>query len=172
MLALNADATVHGILVQLPLPTHMNEQKILSKIAVHKDVDGFLPYNVGCLAITGATPYSVSCTPAGVMELLKRSGVVLPGKRAVVLGRSNIVGTPLALLLTKADCTVTVCHSKTKDVAGRCREADVLCAAVGKPCFVQADWIKPGAVVIDVGINSVGGGVVGAAWDVEWGSSC
>lgn len=152
---LNADQRIHGILVQLPLPSHVNESKILTRIAFEKDVDGFSAKNIGELALKGGKPSAVACTPAGCMELLKRSGVEVSGKDCVVLGRSNIVGMPMALLLTHANGSVKICHSKTKDIAGECREADIIIAAIGKPQFVQGDWLKDGAVVIDVGINSI-----------------
>ena len=149
--ALARDANVHGILVQLPLPAHLNAEKILSAIPASKDVDGFLAENIGKLALSENT--TVACTPLGVMELLKRYEIPLSGKRAVVLGRSNIVGRPMALLLLNADATVTVCHSKTQNLKEECLRADILVAAIGKPKFVTADMVKEGAVVIDVGIN-------------------
>ena len=150
--ALSGDEAVHGILVQLPLPRHLDAERILSSIPSQKDVDGFLTENIGKLALheEGGT---VACTPLGVMELLNRYNVNLSGKRAVVLGRSNIVGRPMALLLLNADATVTVCHSKTQNIKEECARADVLVAAIGKPNFVTADMVKEGAVVIDVGIN-------------------
>lgn len=150
--ALNADATIHGILVQLPLPKHIEEKKVLAAVAAHKDVDGFHAENVGSLMI--GEPRFVSCTPAGCMEMLRDIGMSnLRGKHAVVVGRSNIVGKPMAMLLLHANATVTICHSGTSDLAAQCRQADVLVAAVGKPRFITADMVKPGAVVIDVGIN-------------------
>jgi 5,10-methylene-tetrahydrofolate dehydrogenase/methenyl tetrahydrofolate cyclohydrolase len=152
---LNADPAVHGILVQLPLPKHLNEQAILDLISLHKDVDGFHPMNIGALAMKGRQPHFIPCTPHGVMVLLEQSGVELAGKHAVVLGRSNIVGIPVSLLLLKANATVTIAHSQTHDLPSICRQADVLVAAVGKPHMVKANWVKPGAVVIDVGINRV-----------------
>ena len=148
---LNSDPAIHGILVQLPLPRHINEDKVLKAIRPEKDVDGFHPTNVGYMTI--GTPTVLPCTPAGVIELLKRYNLEISGKKCVVLGRSNIVGKPAALLLLKENGTVTVCHSKTKDLASVCREADILVVAIGKPKFVTADMVKPGAVVIDVGIN-------------------
>jgi 5,10-methylene-tetrahydrofolate dehydrogenase/methenyl tetrahydrofolate cyclohydrolase len=151
----NADNACHGILVQLPLPKHMNEERVLAEISLEKDVDGFHPENIGKLAMKGHEPLFVPCTPKGCIELLKRSGVELAGKNAVVVGRSNIVGMPAALLLMKADCTVTVVHSKTKDPRRICREADVVVAACGSAEMVKRDWIKPGAVIIDVGTNGV-----------------
>lgn len=152
---LNADDNVHGILVQLPLPEGLNEEAVLSKIDLHKDVDGFHPVNIGRLAQKGRDPLFVSCTPAGVMELIAQAKPDLNGVNAVVLGRSNIVGMPVALLLVRANATVTICHSRTKDLARVCAGADVLVAAVGRTEMVRGDWIKPGAVVIDVGINRV-----------------
>ena len=151
VLALAEDENVHGILVQLPLPAGLDEKRLLSLISPEKDVDGFLAENIGKLALReGGT---VACTPLGVMELLARSGISAAGKRAVVVGRSNIVGRPMALLLLNADATVTVCHSKTKDLAEECRRADVLVAAIGKAKFITADMVKEGAVVIDVGMD-------------------
>ncbi|HOG58766.1 MAG TPA: bifunctional methylenetetrahydrofolate dehydrogenase/methenyltetrahydrofolate cyclohydrolase FolD [Anaerolineaceae bacterium] len=152
---LNADPEVDGILVQLPLPAHLNEERVLSAIDITKDVDGFHPLNIGRLAQKGREPLFVPCTPAGVMVLLQKSGARLAGANAVVLGRSNIVGMPVALLLVRADATVTICHSKTRDLPAVVRQADVLVAAIGKPEMVRGDWLKPGAVVIDVGINRV-----------------
>lgn len=153
--ALNADPTVNGILVQLPLPKGMDEQKVLDLISIEKDVDGFHPMNIGQLVMKGRKPQAVPCTPAGCIELLKRSGVQIAGANAVVVGRSNIVGIPVAALLNNADATVTICHSRTKDLPGHVRQADIVVAAIGKPEFVKGDWIKPGAAVIDVGINAV-----------------
>ncbi len=153
---LNADSEVNGILVQLPLPAHLNEERVLSAIDLAKDVDGFHPLNIGRLAQKGREPLFIPCTPAGVMVLLERAGAQLAGANVVVLGRSNIVGMPVALLLLRADATVTICHSKTRDLSAVVRQADVLIAAIGKPEMVRGDWLKPGAVVIDVGINRVG----------------
>ena len=148
---LNADEKIHGILVQLPLPKHLDEEKILLKISPDKDVDAFHPYNVGKIMIGN---YSfLPCTPAGIMVLLERSGIAIEGKKCVVVGRSNIVGKPMAMLLLHANGTVTVCHSRTKDLAAVCREADILVAAIGKAEFFGADMVKEGAVVIDVGMN-------------------
>ena len=152
---LGEDRRVHGILVQLPLPNGLGEQSVLSRIRIEKDVDGFHPINLGRLAMKGGDPLFVPCTPAGCLTLLKRAGARLEGSRAVVLGRSNIVGMPVALLLIKHDATVTVCHSMTQGVREICHEADVLIAAVGQAELVRGDWIKPGATVIDVGINQV-----------------
>lgn len=148
---LNADPKIHGILVQLPLPKHLDAEKLLLRIDPKKDVDAFHPYNVGRIMIGN---YSfLPCTPAGIMELLARSGVTVEGKECVVVGRSNIVGKPMAMLLLQANGTVTVCHSRTKDLASVTRRADILVAAIGKADFFTADMIKPGAVVIDVGMN-------------------
>jgi methylenetetrahydrofolate dehydrogenase (NADP+)/methenyltetrahydrofolate cyclohydrolase len=148
---LNADPAVHGILVQLPLPKHFDETAVLEAIAPAKDVDGFHAENVGALA--QGNPRFIPCTPYGVMKMFEKGQVDLAGKEAVVIGRSNIVGKPMALLLINAGATVTVCNSKTKDLKFHTAHADILVAAVGKPRFVTADMIKPGAVVIDVGIN-------------------
>ena len=150
---LNNDDAVHGILVQLPLPDHIDEHKVLSAINPEKDVDGFHLINVGRLW-TGADAL-VPCTPYGCILMLKEHLGDLTGKRALVLGRSNIVGKPMAALLLQESCTVSIAHSRTIDLPARCREADILVAAVGRPMMVQGDWIKPGAVVIDVGINRV-----------------
>eukprot|EP00123_Amoebidium_parasiticum_P018558 comp24240_c0_seq1/m.44814 comp24240_c0_seq1/g.44814 ORF comp24240_c0_seq1/g.44814 comp24240_c0_seq1/m.44814 type:complete len:932 (-) comp24240_c0_seq1:839-3634(-) len=152
---LNEDPSVHGILVQLPLPSGMNEKKITESVLAEKDVDGFTSVNIGHLSKGEIELGHVSCTPKGCLEILKRSGIEMEGKRAVVLGRSNIVGRPMASLLEKANCTVTVCHSRTKNLSDVVREADILVAAIGKPNFVKGSWLKPGAVVIDVGINSI-----------------
>jgi methylenetetrahydrofolate dehydrogenase (NADP+)/methenyltetrahydrofolate cyclohydrolase len=150
---LNQRPEIHGILVQLPLPAQVDAQRVLDALRPEKDVDGFHPLNVGRLLQKRAR--FVPCTPAGVMQLLARSGVELAGRRAVVLGRSEIVGKPMALLLMHADATVTVCHSRTRDLAAVTREADVLVAAIGRPGMVRAEHVKPGAVVVDVGINRV-----------------
>jgi methylenetetrahydrofolate dehydrogenase (NADP+)/methenyltetrahydrofolate cyclohydrolase len=148
---LNADPTVHGILVQLPLPKHIDPERVTERIDPRKDVDGFHPYNIGRLVLK--RPILRPCTPYGCMRLLAETGEDLAGKHAVVIGQSNIVGRPMALELLMARCTVTVCHSATRDLPGIVRQADVLVAAVGKPYFVGGDWIKPGAIVIDVGMN-------------------
>jgi methylenetetrahydrofolate dehydrogenase (NADP+)/methenyltetrahydrofolate cyclohydrolase len=148
---LNADGAVHGILVQLPLPKHIDERTVLRAIDPAKDVDGFHPVNAGLLSIGEAAP--VPCTPLGAMMLIRSVRVDLAGANAVVIGRSNIVGKPMAQLLLAADCTVTIAHSRTQGLAELCREADILIAAVGRPGMVKGDWIKPGAVVIDIGIN-------------------
>lgn len=148
---LNNDDKIHGILVQLPLPKHLDETRVLLKINPEKDVDAFHPYNVGKIMIGD---YSfLPCTPAGVMALIERSGIDVCGKKCVVIGRSNIVGKPMAMLLLHSHGTVTICHSRTKDLASICKEADILVAAIGKADFVGADMIKEGAVVIDVGMN-------------------
>ncbi len=146
---------VHGILVQLPLPAHLDESRILEAIPPQKDVDGFHPANLGALGLKGKQPLFAPCTPRGCIELLTRSGVPIAGKRAVVLGRSAIVGLPVSLMLLARDATVTVCHSKTADLPAVVREGEIVIAAIGKPRFVTAEMIRPGAVVIDVGINRV-----------------
>jgi methylenetetrahydrofolate dehydrogenase (NADP+)/methenyltetrahydrofolate cyclohydrolase len=152
---LNADPKVHGILVQLPLPSHLNEERVLSLISLHKDVDGFHPVNIGRLAMKGREPLFIPCTPHGAIVLLEEAGATFEGANAVVLGRSNIVGLPAALLLIHRNATVTVCHSRTRDLPSVCRQGDILIAAVGRPEMVKADWVKPGAYVIDVGSNRV-----------------
>lgn len=152
---LNADSTVHGILVQLPLPAHIDTQKVLGAIDPAKDADGFHVVNAGRLA-TGLPGATVPCTPLGSLLLIRDVlGRDLKGQRALVVGRSNIVGKPMAHLLLAADCTVTIAHSRTRDLAEECRRADILVAAVGRPGMIRGDWVKPGAVVIDVGINRV-----------------
>ena len=156
---LNEDPAIHGILVQLPLPKHLDEEAALSRILPEKDVDGFHLINAGHL-MTG-TEGVVPCTPKGALYMIRSAGIDLSGKEAVVIGRSNIVGKPMAMLLLQQNCTVTMCHSRTKDLAEHTRRADILVAAVGKPGFVTADMVKPGAVVIDVGINRVDGKVCG-----------
>jgi 5,10-methylene-tetrahydrofolate dehydrogenase/methenyl tetrahydrofolate cyclohydrolase len=153
--SLNADPQVNGILVQLPLPSGLDEEGVLSSISLEKDVDGFHPVNIGRLAQKGRDPLFVPCTPYGCIFMLKKLGVKLEGTNAVVLGRSNIVGMPVALLLVRENATVTICHSRTKDLPGVVRQADVLIAAVGRARMVKGDWVKPGAVVIDVGINRI-----------------
>ncbi len=151
---LNNDKTIHGILVQLPLPKHLNEEEVLYAINPLKDVDGFHPINIGQLSI--GKPYLIPCTPLGSLLLLQdKLGKDLSGKHAVIVGRSNIVGKPMMQLLLSQNCTVTIAHSRTKDVASLCREADIVVAAVGVPRLVKGDWIKPGAAVIDVGINRI-----------------
>ncbi len=153
---LNEDDTVDGILVQLPLPPQISEPRVLDGLRADKDVDGFHPINVGLLA--SGRPLLVPCTPVGCMRLLAASGVELKGARAVVVGRSNIVGKPIAQLLLAEHATVTIAHSRTRDLAAVCREADVLVAAVGRPEMIRGAWVKPGAVVIDVGINRIDAG--------------
>lgn len=160
---LNGNPGVNGILVQLPLPAHIDAQRVISAIDPGKDVDGFHPINAGRLA-TGL-PGFVPCTPLGCLHLLKETVGSLAGQHAVVVGRSNIVGKPMAALLLQQDCTVTVAHSRTRNLPDVCRQADILVAAVGKPHFIQGDWIKPGATVIDVGINRVGDKLAG---DVDY----
>lgn len=161
---LNADPDVHGILVQLPLPGHINEHRVLEAISPDKDVDGFHPFNVGRL-VTGRPTFE-PCTPRGMMKLIETTGMDLSGKEAVVVGRSNIVGKPIALMLLAKHATVTICHSRTKDLGAKVAAADVVIAAVGIPEMIKGEWIKEGAVVIDVGINRVEGkGLVG---DVDY----
>jgi methylenetetrahydrofolate dehydrogenase (NADP+)/methenyltetrahydrofolate cyclohydrolase len=161
---LNGDASVHGILVQLPLPPQIDPDTVLAAIRPEKDVDGFHPVNIGRLV--AGLPSCEPCTPKGILRLLKSTGIPLAGKEAVVIGRSNIVGKPVALMLLAESATVTVCHSRTKDLAEHLRRADILVAAVGKPRFVTADMVKDGAVVVDVGINRLEEGLVG---DVDYG---
>jgi methylenetetrahydrofolate dehydrogenase (NADP+)/methenyltetrahydrofolate cyclohydrolase len=151
--ALNADPEVNGILVQLPLPSHIDEETILNTIDLEKDVDGFHPVNIGRLAMKGRNPLFIPCTPAGCMRLLEESGIQLSGAEAVIVGRSNIVGLPMAMLLQKANATVTICHSRTQDLPGHVRKGDIVVAAIGRMEMVKGDWLKPGAAVIDVGIN-------------------
>jgi methylenetetrahydrofolate dehydrogenase (NADP+) / methenyltetrahydrofolate cyclohydrolase len=152
---LNADPSIHGILVQLPLPDHLNEESVLSAVELIKDVDGFHPINIGRLAMKGRTPLFAPATPSGIIELLDRCGIEIEGKEAVILGRSNIVGLPVAMLLLKRNATITICHSRSQDLPSIVRRADILIAAVGRTEMVKGDWLKPGAVVIDVGINRV-----------------
>ncbi len=152
---LNDDERVNGILVQLPLPKGLDEESALNTVSINKDVDGFHPVNIGRLAQKGREPRFVPCTPAGVIYLLEKTLPSLEGKHAVVLGRSNIVGMPVALLLLRANATVTICHSRTVDLPAVVRTGDIVVAAIGKPGMVRGDWVKPGAVVIDVGINHV-----------------
>jgi len=151
---LNNDDSVHGILVQLPLPKHIDEHEVINAIAVEKDVDGFHLLNVGLLA-TGSDKGIVPCTPLGSMMMLKDHLGDLSGKKAIVVGRSNIVGKPMAALLLKESCTVTIAHSRTRNLPEECRQADILVAAVGQPEMIKGDWIKPGATIIDVGINRI-----------------
>jgi len=152
---LNANPEVDGILVQLPLPDHIDDEEILGAVSLEKDVDGFHPLNIGRLSMKRRDPLFVPCTPKGCIELLDRSGVEIEGKRAVVLGRSNIVGLPVAMLLLHRNATVTICHSRTRDLPQVVRGADILIAAVGRAEMVRGDWVQPGAVVIDVGVNAV-----------------
>ncbi|WP_018132468.1 bifunctional methylenetetrahydrofolate dehydrogenase/methenyltetrahydrofolate cyclohydrolase FolD [Effusibacillus pohliae] len=156
---LNEDPKIHGILVQLPLPRHISEKAVIQAIDPEKDVDGFHPQNVGNMYI--GLPAFLPCTPHGVIQMLKRSGVEIAGKHAVVIGRSNIVGKPMAQLLLSENATVTICHSRTPDLAAMTKQADILVAAVGRAGTVRADMVKPGAVVIDVGVNRVDGKLVG-----------
>ncbi len=149
--ALNADQAIHGILVQLPLPKHLNEKAVIDAIRVDKDVDGFHPQSVGNLSIGDDS--LLPCTPAGVIELIKRSGVSIAGKHAVVIGRSNIVGKPVAMLLLRENATVTICHSKTDNMEEIAKQADILVVAIGKPEAIDSRYVKPGAIVIDVGVN-------------------
>ncbi len=162
---LNADATVDGILVQLPVPKHIDSKSVIDAIAVEKDVDGFNPENIGLLA--QRTPRLRPCTPYGCMKMLEHSGIDVKGLDAVVLGQSNIVGRPAALELLMKGATVTICHSQTKDLVGHIRRADLIVAGIGKPEFVKGEWIKPGAIVIDVGINRLPSGKVVGDVDFE-----
>jgi methylenetetrahydrofolate dehydrogenase (NADP+) / methenyltetrahydrofolate cyclohydrolase len=150
---LNADPNVNGILVQLPLPDHIDEETILNTIDLEKDVDGFHPINIGRLAMKGREPLFIPCTPNGCIRLLQESGIEMSGAEAVVVGRSNIVGLPVAMLLLKENATVTICHSRTKDLAEHTRRADIVVAAIGRAEMITGDMLKPGAAVIDVGIN-------------------
>ena len=162
---LNADKNVHGILVQLPLPKHIDEEKVINRISPDKDVDAFHPINVGKIMIGN---YSfLPCTPAGIMELLRHYNVDITGKKCVVVGRSNIVGKPMALLLLEKHGTVTVCHSRTRELSEITREADILVVAIGRACFLTADMVKDGAVVIDVGINRLPDGKLAGDVDFE-----
>jgi methylenetetrahydrofolate dehydrogenase (NADP+) / methenyltetrahydrofolate cyclohydrolase len=149
------DPTIHGILIQLPLPAHLDQEAVLSTVPLEKDVDGFHPINIGRLAMKNREPLFVPCTPQGIIVLIDSVGAPIEGARAVVLGRSNIVGLPTAFLLIHRNATVTICHSRTRDLPDIVRQADILVAAIGKPHFVKADWLKPGATVIDVGTNAI-----------------
>lgn len=162
---LNADASVHGILVQLPLPSHINGGKVLEHISPSKDIDGFHPVNVGNLILgrQGLRP----CTPSGIMKLIDSTGMNPKGARAVIVGRSNIVGKPTAIMLLERHSTVTICHSRTRDLGAEVKSADIVVAAIGKPKFIRGDWIKPGAVVIDVGINRLPDGKLVGDVDFE-----
>jgi 5,10-methylene-tetrahydrofolate dehydrogenase/methenyl tetrahydrofolate cyclohydrolase len=153
--SLNADPAVNGILVQLPLPKHLDEEAVLNTIDLAKDVDGFHPVNIGRLAMKGRDPLFIPCTPFGCMVLLEETGVEIKGAEAVIVGRSNIVGLPMAMLLQKADATVTICHSRTRDLRQHLRRADIVVAAIGRAEMITGDMLKPGAAVIDVGINRV-----------------
>jgi methylenetetrahydrofolate dehydrogenase (NADP+)/methenyltetrahydrofolate cyclohydrolase len=161
----NGDSKIHGILVQLPLPKHIDSKVVLDAVSPHKDADGFHPYNFGRLV--EGHPIFEACTPKGVIKMIESTGVPIEGKRAVVLGRSNIVGKPLALMLLQRNATVTICHSKTKDLPAVCREAELLLVAIGKPRFVTADMVRDGAVVIDVGTNRLPDGKVVGDVDFE-----
>ena len=152
---LNSDPDVHGILVQLPLPGHIDDEEILGAVSLEKDVDGFHPLNIGRLSMKRREPLFVPCTPKGCIELLDRSGVQIEGSHAVVLGRSNIVGLPVSMLLLHRNATLTICHSRTQNLPDVVRGADILIAAVGHAEMVRGDWIKPGAVVVDVGVNAI-----------------
>ena len=152
---LNNDDAVNGILVQLPIPEHLNNEEILSKISYRKDVDGFHVRNIGNLAMSGRTPYFVPCTPLGCFELLKRYNITIKGKHVVVVGKSNIVGLPMSLLLLKNQATVTICHSETKDIIKHLKMADIVISACGCPRMIKKDWLKEGVVVIDIGITSI-----------------
>lgn len=160
---LNSDDAVQGILVQMPLPSHLDEERVIARVSPCKDVDGFHPYNLGCLMRGLDGPHA--CTPWGVMRLLDEYGIEIAGKHAVVVGRSNIVGKPQAFMLLQRNATVTICHSHTLDLPAQCRQADILVVAIGRAKMVKADWVKPGAVVIDVGINRTDKGMVG---DVDY----
>jgi methylenetetrahydrofolate dehydrogenase (NADP+)/methenyltetrahydrofolate cyclohydrolase len=165
---LNADPAIHGIMVQEPMPKGIDEAAVKAALSPDKDVDGVHEVNAGRMALAapagrppGVGPFFIPATPAGGMELMRRYGVEFPGKNVVVIGRSSIVGKPMALLLMRENATVTVCHSRTKDLPGVCHEADILCVAVGRAEMVKGDWIKPGAVVVDFGVNDVEGKMVG-----------
>lgn len=151
----NQDPAIHGILIQLPMPDHIDEEAVLKEVSLDKDVDGFHPVNIGALAMKGRTPTFTPATPTGCMTLIAEAGIDVSGKTAVVLGRSNIVGMPMAMMLNNANATVTICHSRTPNIAEVVKRADILIAAIGKAEYVQGDWIKPGAVVIDVGTNKI-----------------
>lgn len=162
---LNAQESIHGILVQLPLPKHIEEKAVIDAIAVEKDVDGFHPVNVGNLVIGDDS--LLPCTPAGVIEMIKRTGIEIAGKHAVVIGRSNIVGKPVSLLLQRENATVTMCHSKTGNMAEIARQADILVVAIGRANMIDASYVKPGAVVIDVGMNRLENGKLAGDVDFE-----
>lgn len=152
---LNADPRIHGILVQLPLPKQIDEEPVLRLVSLDKDVDGFHPINIGKLAMKGREPTFTPATPTGCMVLLEEVGAKISGANAVVIGRSNIVGLPVAMMLLKANATVTICHSRTQNIPEIVRQADIVIAAIGQPHFVKADWVKPGAIIIDVGTNQI-----------------
>ncbi len=162
---LNNDSDVHGILVQLPLPAHIDEEDVLEAISPYKDVDGFHPFNIGRLAI--GKPVIQPCTPFGIMKLLESEGLEISGKHAVVVGRSNIVGKPVAIMLLQKHATVTICHSRTKNLSDVTRQADILIAAVGRPKMIKGDWIKKDAIVIDVGVNRLENGSLAGDVDFE-----
>jgi len=153
--AFNRNPEIHGILVQLPLPAHIDEEAVLNEISLAKDVDGIHPVNLGRLGMRGREPTFTPATPTGVMALIAETGQSIEGKAAVVIGRSNIVGLPAALMLTNANATVTICHSRTRDLPALLKRADIVVAAIGRPEYVKGDWIKPGAIIIDVGSNSL-----------------
>ena len=153
--SLNDDPAIHGILVQLPMPDHIDEEKVLRMVKLEKDVDGFHPINIGLLAQKGREPYFTPATPTGCMVLLEEVGTKISGANTVVLGRSNIVGLPIALMLNNANATVTICHSRTQNIPEIIQQADVLIAAIGKPNYVQGDWLKEGVIIIDVGTNKI-----------------
>lgn len=151
----NEDPNIHGILVQLPMPDHIDEEAVLNEISLEKDVDGIHPVNIGKLGMRGRQPTFTPATPTGAMILIEETGITIEGKRAVVIGRSNIVGLPISMMLMNANATVTMCHSRTQNLRDHLKEADIVVAAVGRPEFIKGDWLKEGAVVIDVGSNSV-----------------
>lgn len=153
--AMNSNPEIHGILIQLPLPAHINEEEVLGSVDLRKDVDGFHPINIGRIAMKGRKPLAEPCTPKGCIELLDREGITIDGKNVVVVGRSNIVGLPVSLMLLHRNATVTICHSRTQDLPSKVHSADILIAAVGKAEMIKGSWIKPGAIVIDVGVNPV-----------------
>jgi len=155
VLTLNNDESVHGLIVQLPLPSHINEKIILNTVSLEKDIDGFHPLNIGHLCMKGHEPYYLPCTPKGCMAILDKLNIDLCGKHVVIIGRSNIVGIPVAMLCLKKDATITICHSKTQNIMEEVKRGDIVIAAVGKAKMIKKDWIKEGAVVIDVGINSI-----------------
>jgi methylenetetrahydrofolate dehydrogenase (NADP+) / methenyltetrahydrofolate cyclohydrolase len=173
---LNDDNAIHGILVQLPLPAGIDEERVLRLVSLDKDVDGFHPLNIGLLGMKGREPYFTPATPTGCMVLLQEAGAQLEGVNAVVVGRSNIVGLPVALMLMKANATVTVCHSRTRDLPSIVKQADVVIAAIGRPEYVKGSWLKPGAVVIDVGTNRIDDPTVEKGYrfvgDVEFEAAC